>query len=131
MCSKWAIWVIKYENIPWISFKGSSDQNHFIFLNNIGKSRIWHKTIMNLNDVIFNRFRVDFEILQSCCTSDPTLSDIDFKNKMAWSELPLNYMRLLEKQALWWFCIYTSRYTATVAIKRAIDFRWKALQYLH
>ena len=65
--------------------KGSSDPSHFIFEINVGKSRIRHRTTLNLNDVIFNRFGVDLEIqLQSRCKSDPTFSDIDFKNKMAW-----------------------------------------------
>ena len=42
-------------------FKGSSDQSHFIFEINDGKSRIRHacRATLNLNEVIFNRFRVD------------------------------------------------------------------------
>ena len=40
---------------------------------------------MNLNDLIFSRFSVDLEIqFQSRSISDRPLSDIDFKNKMAW-----------------------------------------------
>ena len=40
---------------------------------------------MNLNDLIFNRLWVDLEIqFLSRSFSDPPLSDIDFKNKMAW-----------------------------------------------
>ena len=35
-------------------FKGSSDQRHFIFEVNVGKSRIRHKTTLKLNDAIFN-----------------------------------------------------------------------------
>ena len=34
--------------------------------------------------LIWNRLWLDLEILfQSCCMSDPTFSDIDFKNEMA------------------------------------------------
>ena len=36
--------------------KGSPDQSHFIFEINVGESRIRHRTTLNLNDVIFNRF---------------------------------------------------------------------------
>ena len=34
---------------------GSSHQSHFISEINVGKSRIQHITILNLNDVIINR----------------------------------------------------------------------------
>ena len=37
-------------------FKGSSDPNHFIFEINVGKRRIRHRTTLNLNYAIFNRF---------------------------------------------------------------------------
>ena len=37
-------------------FKGSPDSSHFIFEVNVGKRRIRHRTTLNLNDVIFNRF---------------------------------------------------------------------------
>ena len=36
--------------------KGSSDPSHFIFEINVGKSRIRHRTTLNFNDGIFNRF---------------------------------------------------------------------------
>ena len=42
--------------------KGSSDPNHFIFEINVGKRWIRHKTTLNLNDVNFNRFWVDWEL---------------------------------------------------------------------
>ena len=49
-----------------------------------GKSRIRHGPTLKWNDTIFNRFWVDLEIqFQSRSMSDPTLFDIDFKNKMA------------------------------------------------
>ena len=51
----------------WI--KGSSDQSHFIFEINVGKSRIRHTTTLNLNDAIFNRFWVDLEIHHSISES--------------------------------------------------------------
>ena len=59
-----------------LDFKGSSDQNHFIFEINVGKSRIRHRT--NSNDAILNPFLVDLEFefwIRSI--SDPPLSDID------------------------------------------------------
>ena len=67
-----------------MGLKGSSNPSHFIFEINVGKSRIRHITTLNLNDVIFNQFLFDKEIhFQSRSMSDPTLSDIDLKNKMA------------------------------------------------
>ena len=45
-----------------ITIKGSPDQSHFIFEINVGKRRIRHRTTLNLNDLIFNRFWVDLEI---------------------------------------------------------------------
>ena len=68
-----------------IAIKGTSDASHFILEFNVGKRRIRHRTIPNLNDAIINRFLVDLEIqFQSRSMSNPTLSDIDFENKMAW-----------------------------------------------
>ena len=65
--------------------KSSWDPNHFIFEINGGKSRIRHRTALNLNGIIFNWFWVNLEIqFQSRSMADPTLSDIDFKNKLAW-----------------------------------------------
>ena len=55
------------------------------------------RSTLNLNGVIFNRFRVDLEIqFQSRSMSDPTFSDIDFKNKMAWiwTTLKISKMKL-------------------------------------
>ena len=61
-----------------IELKGSSDQSHFIFENNVGKKRIRHRTTLNLNDPTPNRFWVDLEIeFQSRSMSDPTFSDIE------------------------------------------------------
>ena len=66
----------------------SSHPSHFIFEINVGKSRIRHLTTLNLNEATLNRFWVDLEIqFQGRSMSDPshpTLSDNDFKNKMAW-----------------------------------------------
>jgi len=68
-----------------LHFKGSPDPSHFIFKIYVGKRRIRHRTNLDLNSLIFNRFSVDLEIqFQSHSMSDPTLCDIDFKNKMAW-----------------------------------------------
>ena len=64
--------------------KGSLERSHFMFEINVGKSRIRHK-----NEFEFE-FSIDFETIekfiiqfQSRSMSDPTLSDIDFKNIMA------------------------------------------------
>ena len=73
-------------------FKGSSDPSHFIFDFNVGKSRIRHTLTLNFNDAILNLFWADLEIqFQSRSMSDPTLSDIDFKNKMTvvWTTLKI------------------------------------------
>ena len=68
-----------------LEFKGSPDQGHFIFEINVGKSRIRHLTTLNFNEATLHRFWLDLEIqFQSRPVSDPTFSDIDFKNKMAW-----------------------------------------------
>ena len=66
--------------------KGSSDPSYFISEINVGKGRIRHETTLNLIDAIFNRFLIDLEIqFQSRSMSDPTFSDIDFRNKVAWA----------------------------------------------
>ena len=77
--------------------KGSSDPSLFIFEINVGKRRIRHslchivygsmshRTTPNLNEVNFqNYFKKMLFQIQSRSTSDPTLSDIDFKNEMTW-----------------------------------------------
>ena len=72
-------------------FKGSSEASHFIFEIIVGKSRIRHRTILNLNDVIDYWFWVDLETwFQSRSMLGPLLTDIDFKNKMAWVLITLN-----------------------------------------
>ena len=61
--------------------KSSSDQSHFLLKINVGKSRFRYRTTLNLNDVICNRFWVGLKIqFKSRSMSDPTNSDIDFKN---------------------------------------------------
>ena len=73
-----------------LQIKGTADPSRFISETNVRKSRIRQRTTVNLNDIIFNRFGVDLEIeFQGRCMSDPSLSDIDFKNKMAtiWTTL--------------------------------------------
>ena len=67
--------------------KGSSDPNHFIFEINIGKSRIRHRMIPNFEWCHFQSIsKANFSQIESRSKSEPGLSDIDFKNKMA-----LNY----------------------------------------
>ena len=52
----------------------------------------------NLSDEFLDRLKIDCRFkIQSSAMSDPTLSDIDFGNKMAWvtqvgSELPLTFL---------------------------------------
>ena len=63
--------------------KDSPDQSHFIFGINVGKRRNRHITTLKLNlQSIFIRSRNSS--LNFNCMSYPSLSDIDFKNKMAW-----------------------------------------------
>ena len=64
--------------------KGSSDPTHFIFEINVGKSLIRYRTTLKLNDEFLDRLQDGVIQIQSRCMSDPSLSDIDFKNKMAW-----------------------------------------------
>ena len=77
-------------------FKGSPDESHFIFKTIVGKSRIRHKTILNLNDVIFNRLLIrsnssslNFRVVACRIRPFPTLNP---KMKWIWSELSLNYI---------------------------------------
>ena len=65
-----------------MEIKGSLDQIHFIFEVNVGKNRIRHKKD---SEFWIAPFSESFELHQflSRCMSDPTHSDIDFKNKMA------------------------------------------------
>ena len=84
----------------WWLFKGSSDPSHFIFEIYAGKSRIRHRTTLNLNIFILNRFWVDLEIqFQSRSKSDPTHSDIYFNTKMAlvWTTLKLGLRRAVRR----------------------------------
>ena len=58
---------------------------HFIFEINVGKSRIRHRTTLELNFLIDSKSIEDDIIeIQSRSMSDPTFSDIDFKTEMAW-----------------------------------------------
>ena len=83
-------------------FKGSPDSSHFIFEINVGKGRIRHRTTPNLNNVVFNWFLVDLEIkFQGRSTSDPTFSDIDFRNKMVWVRSTLNKNRNFQENHIY------------------------------
>jgi len=74
-----------FDNGQWDRFKGSSDPSHFIFEINVGKRRIRHRTTLEFNFQIDSKSIEDAVIqIQSRSMSDPTLSDNDFKNKMAW-----------------------------------------------
>ena len=67
------------------AFKGSLDQIHFNFEVNVGKSRIRHRTILNFEwHNLKSILKIHFIQIRSRSMSDPTFSDIDFKNKMAW-----------------------------------------------
>ena len=59
-------------------------EGHFIFEIYVGKIRIQYKTTLKLNDETLDRLKIDDVIqIQSRSMSDPPLSDIGFKNKMA------------------------------------------------
>ena len=45
-----------FELDPNLLLKSSSDSSHFMFEINVGKSRIRHRTTLNLDNVIFKRF---------------------------------------------------------------------------
>ena len=73
----------------WI--KGSSDQSHYIFEINVGKSRIRHRTTLKLNFYIDSKSTEDHDIeTHSRSMPDPPLSDIGLKNKMVWVRTTLN-----------------------------------------
>ena len=67
-------------------FKGSSDQNHFIFELNVGKSRIRHRTTMNYE--LLDRLKI--RVVLCRIRLFPT-----FNSKIKWfgSELPLRIPR--------------------------------------
>ena len=71
-----------------IILKGSSDPNHFIFEINAAKGRIRHRTTLNLNDIIFNRFgsRFNFRLVLCRIRLFPTL---DSRIRWLGSALPL------------------------------------------
>ena len=69
-----------------IQVKGSPDPNHFIFEINVGKRRIRHTETLKSNIFRSTQNRLKIPI-QSLYMSNPTLSDIDFKNKIAWVPL--------------------------------------------
>ena len=65
--------------------QGSSDPSHIIFKISVGKRRIRHRTALKLNFWIDSKSIEDEDIqIQSRSMSDPPLTDIDFKYKMAW-----------------------------------------------
>ena len=74
------------------------------------KGRIRHKTTLNLIDA-FNRLWVDQEIQFQCRSlSDPPLSEIELKYKMAWVWKPL----------FWCLILYNIGY-----IQMIVDNRWQ------
>ena len=81
------IWVLK----TWkLKFKGGPGRSHLIFEINVGKRRIRHRTTLKMNFWIDSKsFEDGLIYIQSRCMSDPTLSDIDFKNKvtLVWTSL--------------------------------------------
>ena len=77
-----------------LMIKGSSDQSHFIFEINVGKSRIRHRTTLKLNDVIFNRFWVDLEIHHSISESFYIGSDSFRHWFQKYNGFDLNYPKL-------------------------------------
>ena len=77
--------------------KGSSDPNHFIFEINVGKSLIRYRTTLKLNDEFLDCFKIDRNgaiRIPSRSISNPSVSDIDFKNK-------INLVRTLLNRRTW------------------------------
>ena len=68
---------------PQTKLKGSSDPSNCIFEINVGKSRIRHKTTLKLNDKFLDVLNGSVIQFKKRSMSDPTLSDIDFKMKVA------------------------------------------------
>ena len=65
--------------------EGSPDRSHFIFEIYVGKRRIRHRTTLKMNFWIDSKsFEDDLIYIQSRSMSDPSFSDIDFKNKVTW-----------------------------------------------
>ena len=75
--------------------KGCSDPIHFIFEINVGKKRIRHTSTLKLNDEFLDSKSIGDNVIlfQRRSMSVPPLSDIDFKNKMAWVQTTLNPSR--------------------------------------
>ena len=76
--------------------KGSSDPSHFIFEKNVGKSRIRHRTTLNLNNEFLGRLKIDrkfkFRVVIWRIRHFPTLiSNI----KWLESELPLIFLNVI------------------------------------
>ena len=72
------------ENYILVIFKGSSDPSHFLFEINVGKRRIRHRTTVNSNEIIFNRYgnsAFNFRVVICRIRPFPTLT---WKNEMAW-----------------------------------------------
>ena len=75
---------VTYLHLNTINLKGSLDSSHFIFGINVGKSQIRHRTTLKLNDEFLDRLKIDRNHSNSeRSISDPPISDIDFKNKLA------------------------------------------------
>ena len=75
------------------TFKGIPDLTHLIFEINVGMGRIRHRTTLNDNDVMFNRFS-DQKIHHSISESLYVRSDY-FRHlfkKMAWVWTTLNFL---------------------------------------
>ena len=74
--------------MPGLLFKDSPYTSHFILEINVEKRQIRHRTTLKLNDEFPDRLKMAKSIemalfkIQSLFMSDPTLSDIDFKNKL-------------------------------------------------
>ena len=82
--NSWVLWIV-----------------HLIFEINVGEGRIRHRTTPKFNFLIDSKWIEDGVIwIWSSSISDPTVTDIDFKNKLAWVWTTLKIW--IEVPFAWW-----------------------------
>ena len=81
----WSYQQIFMGHIPRVWFKGSSGPSHLIFEINVAKSRIRHRTTLELKDEFQDRLKIQTSNSESFFVGwsdpDPNVSDIDLENE--------------------------------------------------